>query len=110
MTHDAVQSDQFQSELISERRGREGETLWVTLNRPEARNAITFGMYDRLADLCSEVNGDRSLRVMVIRGAGDQAFSAGTDISQFASFKTENDALAYESRIESVLGALEALR
>ena len=79
----------------------------VTLNRPEARNALTFAMYDRLAAICSELPADPSVKAMIITGAGERAFAAGTDIAQFRDFRSEADALAYEARIESVLTAIE---
>jgi enoyl-CoA hydratase len=83
---------------------------YLTFNRPQARNALTFAMYDRLAEICEQANGDRSIRAMLITGAGDKAFAAGTDISQFRSFDKEQDALDYEARIDRVLGALERCR
>lgn len=85
-----------------------GEIAWVTLNRPQARNAMTFEMYDQLARICGEAPTDGSVKAMVITGAGERAFAAGTDISLFRSFKTSDDALQYEARIERVLDAIEA--
>jgi enoyl-CoA hydratase len=82
----------------------------ITFNRPQARNAMTFAMYERLAEFCEAANDDRSLRAVVITGAGEKAFAAGTDISQFRAFKTAEDAFAYEKRIDRVLGALERVR
>ena len=76
---------------------------FVTFNRPQARNALTFAMYERLAEICAEVNEDRSIRAMILTGAGDKAFAAGTDISQFRAFDKAEDALAYEARIDRVL-------
>src|SRR3712207_2022336 len=83
---------------------------FVTFNRPQARNAFTFAMYDRLAEICAEANEDKSIRAMVLTGAGGKAFAAGTDISQFRAFDKEKDALGYEQRIDRVLGALEQCR
>jgi enoyl-CoA hydratase/carnithine racemase len=82
----------------------------VTFNRPQARNALTFAMYERLAEACAIANGDRSIRAMLLTGAGDKAFAAGTDISQFRAFDKPQDALDYEARIDRVLGALERCR
>jgi enoyl-CoA hydratase/carnithine racemase len=82
----------------------------VTFNRPQARNALTFAMYERLAEICGAVNQDRSIRAMILTGAGDKAFAAGTDISQFRAFKTPQDALDYEARIDRVVGAIEECR
>ena len=97
-------------EILDERRGAAGEIRWVTLNRPEARNALTFAMYDRIREIALEVNEDPSVRVLVLTGAGGKAFAAGADISQFRAFDSEQDALAYEERMDAVLGALESVR
>lgn len=80
---------------------------WVTFNRPAARNAMTFAMYDRLIEICEQAGTDRGIRALVLSGAGEKAFASGTDISQFRAFETEADALAYEARIDRVLEALE---
>ncbi len=84
--------------------------VFVTFNRPEARNAFTFAMYERLAEICAEVNANRLVRAMVLTGAGGKAFAAGTDISQFRAFDSPEDAVTYEGRIDRVLGALETCR
>jgi enoyl-CoA hydratase len=82
----------------------------VTFNRPQARNAFTFAMYERLAEICDETTRDRSLKVLVLQGAGDKAFASGTDINQFRAFTTPQHALEYESRIDRVLTRLEQCR
>jgi enoyl-CoA hydratase len=79
----------------------------ITFNRPEARNAFTFRMYERLGEICRQAEGDSSVRVLVLTGAGEKAFAAGTDISEFKAFSTAEDALDYEARIDHVLSALE---
>ena len=94
-------------DLISEQRG---QTIWVTFNRPEHRNALTFGMYDELARICEGVGDDSSVRAMIIIGAGGKAFAAGTDMSQFRAFETPKDALDYEDEINRVLTAVEQCR
>ena len=81
----------------------------LTFNRPQARNALTFAMYEQMAAICETVNKDRSIKVMILTGTGDKAFASGTDISQFRAFKTAEDALEYEARIDRVLGALESM-
>ncbi|MEP7302150.1 MAG: enoyl-CoA hydratase/isomerase family protein [Caldimonas sp.] len=75
---------------------RAGPIVTVTFNRPEARNAMTWEMYQRLYDVCEEVDGDDAVRVMVLKGAGGKAFVAGTDISQFTRFESGEDGLRYE--------------
>src|SRR3977135_4746068 len=79
----------------------------ITFNRPQARNALTFPMYERLAEICEAADTDRALKVLVLTGAGDKAFASGTDINQFRAFKTPQDAIVYETRIDHVLGTLE---
>ncbi|TFF23206.1 enoyl-CoA hydratase [Jiella endophytica] len=91
-----------ETELLYEARDGVG---WITLNRPQARNALTFAMYDRLAGICREP-GD--VRCLVVTGAGEKAFAAGTDMTQFRGFSTDQDALDYEHRIDTVLSAVEA--
>ena len=75
---------------------RDGPIVTLTFNRPEARNAMTWGMYERLNQTCDEVDADDSIRVFVLKGAGGKAFVAGTDISQFTQFKGAEDGLRYE--------------
>jgi enoyl-CoA hydratase len=82
----------------------------ITVNRPEARNAMTFEMYEGLHDLCGRLDADASVRVIVLRGAGDKAFVSGTDIRQFQAFRTKEDALGYEARISRVLNRIAGLR
>lgn len=86
---------------------QDGAVAAITFNRPHARNALTWNMYDRLVEFCDEVDRSPDIRVVILRGAGDQAFVAGTDISQFQAFERPQDALAYEQRIEHVIDRLE---
>jgi enoyl-CoA hydratase/carnithine racemase len=83
---------------------------YITFNRPQARNALTFAMYDRLAEICANIDQDRSIKAVLLTGAGDKAFASGTDISQFRAFDKPEDALEYEARIDRVLTALERCR
>ncbi len=79
----------------------------VTLNRPQARNALTYAMYEGLAAYSREIANDASIKALVIRGAGDKAFAAGTDISQFLEFTSGEDGIAYEERLGAHLETLE---
>lgn len=81
----------------------------VMFDRPQARNAMTWHMYTELESICKELSQKPGLRVVQFRGAGGEAFVAGTDIEQFKAFRTAQDALDYEARISEVMGALEAL-
>jgi enoyl-CoA hydratase len=73
----------------------------VVFNRPLARNAMTWAMYEQLAAINRQLSADRRVRVAVFRGAGGQAFVAGTDIEQFTAFQTGEDGVAYERQIEA---------
>jgi enoyl-CoA hydratase len=85
----------------------EGSIGTFTFNRPQARNALTWDMYDALVDACELVD-TREIRVLVIRGAGG-SFAAGTDITQFADLQTGDDGVAYERRLDTVIDRLEAV-
>jgi enoyl-CoA hydratase len=81
----------------------------VVFDRPAARNAMTWRMYEQLGEICGELARDGTVRVVVFRGAGGKAFVAGTDIGQFLEFKSGEDGMGYEQKMEAYLGALEAL-
>jgi enoyl-CoA hydratase len=91
---------------------RQGPVRWVVFNRPQARNAMTWNMYGRLVEVCREVNEDPSVRAMILTGASGRgpAFVAGTDIAQFRSFETPEDALDYEKHQANVMRTLEEVR
>jgi enoyl-CoA hydratase/carnithine racemase len=84
----------------------DGAVARLTIDRPDARNAMTLDMYDALVDACAQADADPRVRVMVIRGAG-AAFSAGTDIGEFTGFTSGADGIAYETRLDAVVERLE---
>ncbi|MGH3341728.1 MAG: enoyl-CoA hydratase/isomerase family protein [Carbonactinosporaceae bacterium] len=88
----------------------DGAVATVTFNRPQARNAATWVMYEGLERACEQVDGDDGIRVLVLRGAGGKAFVAGTDITQFEDFRGAEDGLAYEERLDRIVGRLESVR
>jgi len=91
-------------ELLYDKRG---DVAWVTFNRPQARNALTFAMYQGLAEICGRIGRTHEARVLVITGAGDRAFAAGTDIAQFRDFKNGEDGIAYERKMDATLEIIE---
>jgi len=91
------------------RTSRAGDVVTVTFDRQAARNAMTWQMYERLGEICVELQKDTSVRVVVFRGAGGKAFIACTDIAQFLKFTSGEDGIAYEEKMEGYLAALEAL-
>ena len=88
---------------------RAGPVLTLTFNRPAARNALTWNMYERLTRACEEVDADDRIRVLVLRGAGGKAFVAGTDISQLRAFETAEAGIAYERDGDRRIARLEAV-
>ena len=81
----------------------------VVFNRPQARNAMTWAMYEQLVTIARQLTDDRGVRAVVFRGAGGQAFVAGTDIEQFTAFQTADDGVAYERQIEACIELLSEL-
>ena len=79
----------------------------ATLNRPAQRNALTLGMYEGLASICAGIKPGGPVKVLIVTGAGDKAFGAGTDIATFRDIKTEQDAFDYEARMDRILSTIE---
>ena len=87
-----------------------GPAAWVTFDRPEAHNAMTFAMYEDLFGACERADRDDAVKALVLRGAGGKAFVAGTDIRQFTEFETADDGVEYEATIDRIVGRLEDVR
>jgi enoyl-CoA hydratase len=81
----------------------------VTFDRPEARNALTWVMYEQLRGFCEQLRGDHAVRAVRFQGAGGEAFVAGTDIAQFQDFRSGEDGIAYERRIDATMQLLASL-
>jgi enoyl-CoA hydratase/carnithine racemase len=64
---------------------KEGGIGWLTLNRPHALNAINLAMRDELWEMLTAVRDDPDVGVVILRGAGEQAFCAGADVKEFGS-------------------------
>src|SRR5215471_5832312 len=86
-------------ELLYDKRDDIG---WITFNRPQACNALTFAMYEGVAEICGRVGRTGEAKALVITGAGDKAFAAGTDIAQFKDFKDGEDGVAYERKMDGI--------
>ena len=98
------------SELLFDRIGPDNSIATVTFNRPEARNALTWGMYAALEEACETVDHDDTIKVLILQGAGDKAFVSGTDISQFTSFTQDRHAIEYEQKLERLISRLELVK
>jgi enoyl-CoA hydratase/carnithine racemase len=80
----------------------------VTFDRPEARNALTWTMYEQLRAHCEQLRADPAVRAVRFQGAGGEAFVAGTDIAQFQGYGAE-DGVQYERRIDETISLLASL-
>lgn len=87
----------------------QGGVASVTFDRPQARNAMTWAMYGQLGNICEQLQADAAVRVVTFRGAGGEAFVAGTDIEQFTAFASGEDGVAYEQQIDQCIQKLETL-
>jgi enoyl-CoA hydratase/carnithine racemase len=88
---------------------KDGISARITFDRPGARNAMSWAMYDQLSAALDQLASDTDVRVAEFRGAHGH-FVAGTDISQFESFTTGEDGIAYERRLESIVARVESVR
>lgn len=86
-----------------------GPVATITFDRPSARNAMTWSMYDQLSASLDRIDNDPSVRVALLRGSGER-FIAGTDIAQFTSFETADDGVGYEHRLDGIIGRLASVR
>lgn len=88
---------------------RRGPVAWVTINRPEVRNALDSATNGRLTSVVREAGADDSIRALVLTGAGE-AFAAGGDIGMFAALRDPREMLRYEAEFAQVIAALDEIR
>ncbi len=87
---------------------RAGAVATVVLDRPEAHNALTAAMWRDLAETVRQLSVEGTIRVIVIRGAGDRAFSAGADIREFPERRTGFAAAwAYDRLVSAALETVQ---
>src|SRR5215831_1102602 len=90
---------------------REGTIATIVLNRPDKLNALTKAMWQELRSAVVTASADDSLRCIIVRGAGEKAFSPGNDIGEFATERSnKTQAIAYGETMHGALRALEACR
>lgn len=88
----------------------DGGVAWVVLRNPARRNAVRLEMWERLRELALELASDASVRVVVLRGHGTDAFASGADISEFQTHRRDAaSAAAYEAATARTFEALLAL-
>ena len=86
---------------------RDDQVVTITFDRPNARNAMTWAMYEQLDTALDRLASESDVRVAVLRGAGG-SFVSGTDIAQFVDFKSGDDGIEYERRLEAIVAKLES--
>ena len=98
------------TDLLVQRSGPDDAVATLVLNRPDSHNAIRLGMYEALPGVLQEIEADRSVKVLVVRGAGRKAFASGADISEFREVRADaTSAKAYNERVAETELALEGL-
>lgn len=88
---------------------RQGAVAWLWLNRPDAMNALTVEMLERMDAALTELSADQSCRVLVIAGRG-RAFCAGVDLKSFAAQKTPDQAIDTRQLLETVQSVFANVR
>ena len=91
----------------------EGEIAVLTLNRPDRLNALNYALIDRLMAHLDRIEGEATIRAVILTGAGDRAFSAGADIHEFsASVRLGADIAVrdFVRRGQAMTARLEAFR
>ena len=69
---------------------------WITFNAPEKRNAMSLDMWQGLGQIIGEIEKEESVRVLILKGAGDIAFVSGAEISEFEEKRSnQKDRYAY---------------
>jgi len=87
---------------------KRGAVGWITFNQPAKRNAINNAMWRGLPTAMAQFGADPEVRCVAFRGAGNQAFSAGADISEFDKIRAEKSAVSqYDDLLDQVLHAIQ---
>jgi enoyl-CoA hydratase/carnithine racemase len=88
----------------------EGPLAWIVADNPLRMNALTAAMWEAIPGLVAKAEADASVRVLILRGAGQRAFSTGADISEFESARTGDNAKTYDRLNHEAFSALAAAR
>lgn len=88
---------------------RVGSIVWITIDNPDRRNAMNAAMYLAVPDACEQAMAEPDLRAVILRGAGDQAFSAGSDISEFRERRMGQASAGYDRAEHAAWTAIESL-
>ncbi len=88
---------------------RQGQVGEIVFDNPASLNAMSFRMWRQLSEICGDIANDKTLRVVVLRGAGGKAFVSGTEIDEFLTFEDGQRGIAYEAEIDGHTAAVERL-
>ena len=88
------------------RYAKDGAIAWITVENPARMNALTAAMWKAIPDAIAQAVADPDVRVVVLRGAGEKAFSAGADISEFENSRTGDAAKTYDILNDAAFNAL----
>lgn len=88
------------------RYAKDGAIAWIVADNPSRMNALTGAMWGALPNAVAAAVADPEVRVIVLRGAGDRAFSAGADISEFENGRTGDAAKTYDALNDAAFNAL----
>jgi len=89
---------------------RDGPIGWIVFDHPPRRNAISAGMWAAIPAAAAELDADDAVRVVVLRGAGDEAFVSGADISEFGRNRTGSNAADYDLQNARAFGSIARVR
>ncbi len=87
---------------------KDGAIGWITADNPARMNALTASMWEAIPGAIAEAVADKEVRVIILRGAGDKAFSAGADISEFENSRTGDAAKNYDALNDAAFNAITA--
>jgi enoyl-CoA hydratase len=89
---------------------RQGQIATIVLNRPQQHNAVNSQMWSTLRELAPALDADQDIRVIILRGAGEGAFSTGADIREFETLRNNSaQAREYASKFEGAMDAVAAI-
>lgn len=89
---------------------KDGALGWLEFDHPERRNAISSEMWRQLPGAAADLDTDPEVRVVILRGAGEVAFAAGADISEFAKNRSGESARDYDRENGEAMKALAGIR
>jgi len=96
-------------EMAEVRVERDGAIAWIVFDHQERRNAITIDMWNAIPSTCSALANDDDVRVVILRGAGQDAFVAGADISEFGARESRPNSVEYDRATGGAFAAISSV-